>query len=70
MEVAKVFTDGDSQVVYLPEDCRFEQDGVFANRIGNIVILVPKDDPWASAFQGLQMFADDYLSEGIKNLNG
>lgn len=68
METAKVFGNGDSQAVRLPKDCRFEREEVLVNRIGKIVILMPKDDPWASMLQGLDMFSDDFLKDGSEDL--
>ena len=68
MEYAKIFTNGGSQAVRLPRSCRFEQDEVLVNRIGKAVILLPKDDPWAAALQGLRLFTDDFLSDGIDDL--
>ena len=68
MEYAKIFTNGGSQAVRLPKSCRFEQDEVLVNRVGNVVILMPKDDPWASMLQSLDMFTDDFLSQGIDDL--
>lgn len=68
METAKVFTNGGSQAVRLPKDCRFEQSEVLVNRIGSIVILMPKDDPWAPMLQGLDMFTDDFLKDGVDDL--
>lgn len=68
MEIAKVFNNGGSQAVRLPKNCRFDQEEILANRIGKIVILMPKDDPWASMLQGLNMFSDDYLSSGVSDL--
>ena len=68
MEIAKVFGNGGSQAVRLPKDCRFEQEEVLVNRIGKIVILMPKDDPWGSMLQGLDMFSDDFLKDGIEDL--
>ena len=65
MDIAKVFSNGGSQAVRLPKNCRFDQDEVLANRVGKIVILMPKDDPWASMLQGLDMFSDDFLKDGI-----
>ena len=38
------------------------------NRIGNVVILMPKDDPWAPMLQGLDMFTEDFLSGGADDL--
>lgn len=68
MEVAKVFANGGSQAVRLPKNCRFEQDEVLVNRIGDVVILMPKNDPWASMLQGLDMFTDDFLAGGVDDL--
>ena len=68
MEYAKVFTNGGSQAVRLPKSCRFEQDEVLVNRIGNVVMLMPKDDPWASMLQSLDMFTDDFLADGVSDL--
>ena len=68
METAKVFSNGGSQAVRLPKNCRFEQDEVLVNRVGNVVILMPKDDPWASMFRGLDMFTNDFLTEGVDDL--
>lgn len=68
MEMAKVFTNGGSQAVRLPKNCRFDQDEVLVNRIGSVVILIPKDDPWAPMMQGLDMFTEDFLADGIKDL--
>ena len=42
MELTKIFTDGDTQTVRLPQDCRFDSDEVFIGRIGNSVVLSPK----------------------------
>ncbi len=63
METAKLFTDGGSQAVSLPENCRFEGDEVYVNRIGNAVILLPKDDPWSTAVMGLSMFSEDFMDD-------
>lgn len=68
MEYAKIFSNGGSQVVRLPKSCRFDQDEVLVNRIGKAVVLLPKDDPWAAALQGLSLFTDDYLSGGMDDL--
>ena len=68
MEVAKVFSNGGSQAVRLPKNCRFDQDEVLVNRIGSVVILMPKNDPWAPMMQSLDMFTEDFLGDGIEDL--
>ncbi len=64
MTTAKLFTNGGSQAVRLPKDCRFDDSEVFVNRIGNIVMLIPKDDPWACFETGMMMFSDDVFADG------
>ena len=68
MEVAKIFNNGGSQAVRLPKSCRFDQDEVLVNRIGSVVILMPKNDPWAPMMQSLDMFTEDFLADGIEDL--
>lgn len=68
MDTAKVFTNGGSQAVRLPKTCRFSDDEIFVNRIGNIVILFPKEDRWSSLLASLDMFTDDFLSDEIETL--
>ena len=68
METAKVFLNGGSQAVRLPITCRFKAAEVLVNRIGNVVILFPKEDRWKSLLRSLDMFTEDFLSEEIGNL--
>ena len=44
MMLAKVFDDGRDQIVQLPEECRFDEDEVMIDKIGDIVILMPKEN--------------------------
>ncbi len=68
MDTARVFTNGGSQAVRLPKTCRFDDDEVMINRIGNVVMIYPKEDRWASLLASLDMFTDDFLSEPIESL--
>jgi antitoxin VapB len=61
MQTAKIFINGRSQAVRLPKDCRFSGDEVFVNKIGKIVLLIPKDDPWSSLVNSLDQFTDDFM---------
>lgn len=67
-DTAKVFTTGGSQAVRLPKSCRFTDDEVLVNRIGSIVILMPKDDPWKSMVESLPHFTEDFLADGVEAL--
>ena len=69
MEVAKIFTNGGSQAVRLPKTYRFNDDEVLVNRIGNVVMLMPKNEGWQSLLESLDMFTDDYLADGIEPIS-
>ena len=69
MEVAKVFMNGGSQAVRLPKKCRFDNDEVLVNRIGDVVMLMPKVDQanrWHNLLASLDMFTDDYFAERLE----
>lgn len=68
MEVAKVFMNGGSQAVRLPRNCRFQEEEVLVKRIGNVVLLMPPDDPWSTMMEGLDLFTEDFLAEEIEDL--
>jgi antitoxin VapB len=61
MQTAKIFTNGRSQAVRLPKEFRFTDNDVFIRKIGKMVILLPKDDPWSSLVNGLDQFTDDFM---------
>lgn len=64
MMTAKVFENGRSQAVRLPKECRFESDEVAVNRIGDIVLLIPKKSNWDSFMKAVDMFSDDFMQDG------
>ena len=68
METAKVFNNGGSQAIRLPKDCRFSESEVLVNRIGNVVILFPREDRWQNLLASLDLFTDDFLSEPVESL--
>ncbi|MFZ0612747.1 MAG: type II toxin-antitoxin system VapB family antitoxin [Desulfobacterales bacterium] len=61
MQTAKIFTNGRSQAVRLPKDFRFSDEDVYIKKVGNMVILLPKDDPWSSLINSLDQFTDDFM---------
>jgi antitoxin VapB len=60
METAKLFANGNSQAVRLPKEYRFQGVDVFIKRVGNAVVLLPKDDPWQVMFDAVAEFAYDF----------
>lgn len=61
MQTAKIFLNGRSQAVRLPKDFRFSDNDVFIKKIGKMVVLLPKDDPWSSLVSSLDQFTDDFM---------
>lgn len=62
MQTAKIFTNGRSQAIRLPKEYRFSGDDVYINKIGKIVVLMPKDDPWSVLANSLDQFSDDFMN--------
>ena len=64
MMTAKLFENGRSQAVRLPKEYRFEGDEVSINKVGDIVILMPKENKWSGLLNSLELFSDDFMSDG------
>ena len=64
MMTAKVFENGRSQAVRLPKEYRFTSDEVMVNKIGEIVILMPKTSKWDSFMKAIDMFSEDFMEDG------
>ena len=64
MMTAKVFENGRSQAVRLPKECRFQSDEVMVNKIGDIVLIMPKTSKWDAFMKAIDMFSDDFMKEG------
>lgn len=70
MMTAKLFNNGRSQAVRLPKECRFNGDEVVINKIGDVVILMPKENKWSGFLSSLELFSDDFMSDGRKQPAG
>jgi len=65
METAKIFMSGRSQAVRLPKSCRFQdQTEVCVSRIGDTVLLTPKNSRMQSLMAGIRLMGEDFLPEG------
>jgi antitoxin VapB len=63
MQTAKLFTDGHSQAVRLPKEYRFSGDEIYIKKFENMVILLTKENPWASLVNSLDQFSDDFMED-------
>ncbi len=61
MLTAKLFTNGNSQAVRLPKEFRFAGNEVYAQKIGDTIMLVPKEKVWETFMEGVNSFTDDYF---------
>lgn len=64
METAKIFENGMSQAVRLPKKFRFSSKEVFIQRVGQAVVLLPKEAAWQTFLNGLNGFTDDLFEDG------
>jgi len=63
MNTAKLFTNGKSQAVRLLREFKCSEAEVYIKRIGRNVLLIPKDNPWASVASSLDKFSDDLMAD-------
>ena len=68
MLTAKLFQNGKSQAVRLPKECRFECDEVCIKKIGDLVLLFPRDKEWDIFMRGVNGFSDDFNVERINDV--
>jgi antitoxin VapB len=64
MQTARLFQNGRSQAVRLPKEFNFAGDDVFIQKVGDSVILFPKDKVWETLLSGLYGFTDDFMANG------
>ncbi|MDE2740902.1 MAG: type II toxin-antitoxin system VapB family antitoxin [Gemmatimonadota bacterium] len=66
MQTAKLFNNGRSQAVKLPKEFRFTGDDVYIKKYQGIVMLLPKESPWASLIDSLDRFSSDFMNERVR----
>lgn len=63
MLVTKVFQNGNSQAIRIPQDLRTEKKDYFIRKIGETYIAFPADDPWGPARQVIGTFPSEYMED-------
>lgn len=53
---AKLFQTGRSQAVRLPKEYRFEGDEVIIKRVGDGVLLLPRNNGWKNLLAAVEKF--------------
>jgi len=64
VKVTKVFKNGNSQAVRIPKEFHISEDELAIKRVGNTILLFPKNDPWRIFKSSLGEFSDDFLADG------
>lgn len=67
MGTVRIFSNGRGQAVRIPKEYRFDVDEVYINKIGNVLVLVPKADLASEFEKGAAMLSEDFLAEGLPN---
>lgn len=60
----KPFMTGRSQAIRIPDCYHIDSPEVIINKVGESIVITPKDDVHASFIKGLSLLSDDYLAEG------
>jgi antitoxin VapB len=66
MDTAKLFENGRSQAVRLPNAYRMKGKEVSITKVGDAVILLPRRKKWDSLFESLKEFSDDFMNERVQ----
>ncbi len=63
MTVTKVFQNGNSQAIRIPQELRTTAKEFYIAKVGNAYIAFPADDPWMPTRQAIGAFSDDFMEE-------
>lgn len=64
MMTAKIIENGRDQAVRIPREFRFREDEVAITKIGDIVVLMPKENKWSGFLNSLNLFSEDFMEDG------
>ena len=63
MTATKVFQNGNSQALRIPQEMRTTNKEFYIAKVGNAYIAYPTDDPWMPTRQAIGAFSDDFMEE-------
>ena len=61
MTTTRVFQNGNSQALRIPQELRTDTKEYYINKIGDTYVAYPADDPWVSARQVIGTFPEDFM---------
>ena len=63
MTKTRIFQNGNSQALRIPQEMRTEKKEYCISKIGDIFIAFPSDDPWAPVRQVIGTFPEDFMED-------
>ncbi len=63
MLATRVFQNGNSQAIRIPQELRTDKKDYLINKIGEVYVIYPKDDPWAASRNIVGTFPEDFMSD-------
>ena len=63
MTTTRIFQNGNSQALRIPQEMRTDRKEYCISKIGDIYIAYPAEDPWAPVRQVIGTFPDEYMVE-------
>ena len=61
MTTTRIFQNGNSQALRIPQEMRTDKKEYCISKIGEIFIAFPADDPWAPLRQVIGTFPEDFM---------
>lgn len=63
MTKTRIFQNGNSQALRIPQEMRTEKKEYCISKIGDMFIAFPSDDPWAPVRQVIGTFPEDFMED-------
>ena len=63
MLTTRVFQNGNSQALRIPQELRTDRKEYYIQKLGETFVAYPIDDPWAPVRQVIGSFPSDFLSD-------
>ncbi len=63
MQTTRVFQNGNSQAIRIPQELRTDEKEYYINKIDGIFIAYPVEDPWAPVRQVVGTFSENFMTE-------
>lgn len=63
MTITRIFKNGNSQALRIPQEMRTEKKEYCINKFGDVFIAYPASDPWAPVRHVIGTFPEDFLED-------